>query len=74
MLEQHKQFDDIEARLRRHDPVVWDMQSIQYAARVPQIGDILKLPSNSFLGTDTDGDRHDMDGLDSGMSLKVMIS
>ncbi|CAM6130085.1 unnamed protein product [Calypogeia fissa] len=68
---QHKQFDEIEARLKRREPVVWDVQSIQYAAPVPQINDILRLPTNSFLGTDTDGDRHHMDSLDSGMSLKV---
>lgn len=71
MFEQHKQFDEIEARLKRREPVVWDAQSIKYAAPVPQINDILRLPTNSFLGTDTDGDRHHMDSLDAGMPLKV---
>ncbi|KAL2621813.1 hypothetical protein R1flu_002018 [Riccia fluitans] len=67
---QHKQFDDIEARLKGRDPVVWDMQSFQPATPRNSVSDMLSSPMNSFLGLDSDGDRYDVDGPDSS-SLKV---
>ncbi|BBN14806.1 serine/threonine-protein kinase mTOR [Marchantia polymorpha subsp. ruderalis] len=66
----HKQFDDIEARLKRREPVVLDMLNFEPATPPNSFSEVLSSPMHSFLGLDSDGERYD-DGLDSSVSLKV---